>query len=69
MKKSELRDMIDAGVDEIEDKVGSVLNTLEDVEKKENWDVDAMSSDDIVDLQDAINQAIKELRELSDALY
>jgi hypothetical protein len=69
MKKSELRDMIDAGVDEIEDKVGSVLNTLEDVEKKANWDVDAMSSDDIVDLQDAINQAIKELRELSDALY
>lgn len=69
MKKSELRDMIDACVDEIEDKVGSVLNTLEDVEKKANWDVDAMSSDDIVDLQDAINQAIKELRELSDALY
>lgn len=69
MKRSELRYKIDNAVDDIEESVSNVLVTLEEVEEKATWDIEALSEDDIGEIQTAVIDAIKELKELKEGLF
>ena len=69
MRRSELRSKFDCAVDDIEESVSNILVDLEEVEDKGNWDVEALSEDDIGELQTAIIEAIKALKELKNGLF
>lgn len=69
MKRSELRNKIDNAIDDIEEGVVNILVDLEEVEDKANWDAVALSEDEIGELQTAIIEAIKALKELREGLF
>lgn len=69
MKRSELRNKIDNAIDDVEESVVGILADLEEIEDKATWDVEALSEDDIAELQTAVIDAIKGLKELQEALY
>ena len=69
MKRSELRDRIDSVIDDVEEGVTGILADLEKIEDKATWDMEALSKDDIEELQTAVIEAIKELKELKEALW
>lgn len=69
MKRSELRNKIDNAIDDVEESVAGILADLEEIEDKAIWDVEALSEDDIAELQTAVIEAIKGLKELKEALY
>ncbi len=69
MKRSELRNKIDNAIDDVEESVAGILADLEEIEDKATWDVEALSEDDIAELQTAVIEAIKGLKELKEALY
>lgn len=69
MKRSELRNKIDNAIDDVEESVVGILADLEEIEDKATWDVEALSEDDIAELQTAVIEAIKGLKELKEALY
>ena len=69
MASSELRRAIDRSVDDIESRVNGILHNLQEVANKAGWDTEALSLDDIGDLQLAIQDAVKALMELASDLY
>lgn len=69
MKRSELRDKIDNAIDDIEEGISNILTDLEEIEDKATWDTEALSKDDIEELQTSVVEAIKDLKELLEALY
>lgn len=69
MASSELRRAIDRSVDDIESRVNDILHDLQEVANKAEWDTEALSIDDVGDLQLAIQNAVKALMELASDLY
>ena len=69
MRRSELRSKFDCAVDDIEKSVSNILVDLEDVEEKATWDAVALSEDEIEEIQTAVIEAIKALKELKEGLY
>lgn len=69
MKRNELRNKIDSAIDDVEESVAGILADLEEIEDKATWYVEALSEDDIAELQTAVIEAIKGLKELEEALY
>lgn len=69
MRRSELRSKFDNAVDDIEESVSNILVDLEEIEDKATWDAVALSEDDIGEIQTAVIEAIKALKELKEGLF
>jgi hypothetical protein len=69
MRRSELRSKFDCAVDDIDEIVSNILVDLEGVEDKATWDAVALSEDEIGEIQTAVIDAIKALRELKEGLF
>ena len=69
MKRSELRNKIDNAINDVEESVAGILADLEEIEDKATWDVEALSEDDIAELQTAVIESIKGLKKLNEALF
>ena len=69
MRRSELRGKFDCAVDDIEESVSNILVDLEEVEDKATWDAVALSEDDICEIQTAVIEVIKGLKELKEGLF
>lgn len=69
MRRSELRNNIDSAIDDIEESVSDILSDLEEIEDKANLDIEELSEDDIGEIQTAVIEAIKGLKELKEGLF
>ena len=63
-----LRGNIDNSIDDIQNRIASVLNNLENVKNEAEYDVEAMSEANIMDLQGTILDAIDDLNRLYEDL-
>jgi hypothetical protein len=68
-RTSELRNAISNAVDEIENDVGEVLDTLDDAECFATMETEDLEPWQIEKLKDAVIDAAKALKELKDKLW